>query len=104
MLVSLKQTVVRQFKELPDNIRLVILNPNFAQQTILLDAILGQSPAVYVCLTGTRLDNNEIERQILDAIQEQLPGAGLKDVPLLVIDECDRATIGDLNSFLPALV
>jgi DNA-binding SARP family transcriptional activator len=104
MLVSLQQTVVHQFKELPDNIRLVILNPNFAQQTILLDAILGQSPAVYVCLTGTRLDNNEIERQILAAVQAQSPDIALKDVPLLVIDECDRATINDLNSFLPTLV
>ena len=91
MSASLQDLVVQQFEALGSDVRLVVLQPNFSAQHVILPALLRQSGCLYVRLEGADLSADAVREQIDEALSLQMPGAELASVDTLVLDEYDRA-------------
>lgn len=103
MSASLQDLVVQQFEALGSDVRLVVLQPNFSAQHVILPALLRQSGCLYVRLEGADLSADAVREQIDEALSLQMPGAELASVDTLVLDEYDRAAPSAIDALLPWL-
>jgi DNA-binding SARP family transcriptional activator len=103
MLAS-QQFVAQQFHELTDDVRLVLLHPNYVQQHLTLNTILEDKASVYVSFQGTHLTETQLDQQLNEALARQTPNASLDGVSVLALDECDRAEPAEFDRFLVNLL
>lgn len=80
--------------------RLLIIHPNYQQQKPLLANLLGAGQVVYVRFDGNNLTQDNLNEQIYDAYQKAL----VKEIEMIILDECDRAKGADFDDFLHDLL
>ncbi len=104
MLALAQQIAANQLRELSDDIRLVIIHPNYSQQHVILSQILDSTPSIYVRFDGMPASVAELERQLEDAVREQGMEGSDGSGPMLVLDECDRAPVTVFDEFIGQLI
>jgi DNA-binding SARP family transcriptional activator len=101
---SLEQLAIQQLSELPDEVRLVVLHPNYAEQHLLLKHILDTSACAYIRFSGHKLTASELQEQVETALHEFATEPDLASVPCLILDECDRGLPDEFDRFLQGLM
>lgn len=100
MLALAQQIAANQLRDLSDDIKLVIIHPNYFQQHLIFAHILDASPSVYVRFDGAPSSVAELQRQLEDAVHEQQ----VEGDYTLVLDECDRAPLAVFDEFIGQLI
>ncbi len=96
----LRTLAVRQFQNLKEHIRLVVIHPNYVQQHIMLAEMLDKK-LIYMRFEGARLTYSDLQEQFHRALQLQdCSQADLAKIDYLILDECDRASSEALDPFL----
>jgi DNA-binding SARP family transcriptional activator len=98
------QTAIQQLQRLDDGVRLVVVNPNFVRQHLLLNDILQDGKTVYVRFHGKDLTQEQLKAQLDLMLHDQTGRASSDGLGSLLLDECDRADAEALDRFLPNLV
>jgi DNA-binding SARP family transcriptional activator len=102
MFNNLRTLALRQLQNLDEQIRLVIIHPNYIQQHVVLAEFMDEA-AAYMRFTGNRLDASDLREQLQTALELQTQGDAT-EVNTLLLDECDRADTDALNAFLKTLL
>lgn len=100
----LRKLAIEQIEAIPDHIRLIIIHPNFMQQHLLLDEFLKRQNTVYVRFHAAKLDCTDLQNQLNSEMSHQTGQTKLSKVHTLVLDECDRAHMDELDIFLMGLM
>ncbi len=100
MLALAQQIAANQLRNLGDDIKLVIIHPNYFQQHRILSQILDTMPSVYVRFEGTPASAAELHTQLESAVSEQQ----VEGRYTLVLDECDRAPLAVFDEFVSQLL
>lgn len=96
----LRKLAVRQFLNLQDHIRLIVVHPSYIQQHVILAELLSK-PLLYVRFDGKHLTSNDLQQQFDSALRLQgNDPARLNGVDYLILDECDRAEPQALSQLL----
>lgn len=103
MSVSLQSIAVEQLHNLPDQVRLVAIHPNYASQHLILAEFLDMD-AVYVRFNGKKLTRDDLLAQIKSSLQEQINSSDVADAKFIILDEIDRAKLSELDKFLPMFI
>jgi DNA-binding SARP family transcriptional activator len=95
-----RRLAAQQLHERQPDVRLIFVHPNFAQQ----HAVLSDLPddAVYIRFRGTQLSREDAKAQIQEAVGVQ--ASDLRELSMLVIDEADRALMGEFIQLLRELL
>ena len=100
---SLHTLAVNQLEALDDNVKLIAIHPNYVGQHLLLAEFMA-ADAVYVCFTGKKLSRNDLQEQLEQGVASQVGHDDLTRLPLLILDEVDRARPAEMDKFLTSLV
>lgn len=95
--------VTQQLASLGQEVRVVVLQPNFSAQHVSLLPLIDQPNTMYVRLDGPALTAESVRNQIAAALTQSDVG-DLTDVVTLVLDEFDRVTPAAIDKILPWLV
>lgn len=100
----LYELALKQLINLPSDIQIIVLHPNYNQQHLLLNHFLGQTSPVYVRFNGQDLTHSQLVEQFDNEILIQTGTTKLDNITHFILDECDRADSQALDSYLPDLV
>ncbi|MEQ8674389.1 MAG: bacterial transcriptional activator domain-containing protein [Aggregatilineales bacterium] len=103
MSISLQSIAVEQLHNLPDQVRLIAVHPNYASQHLILAEFLD-TDAVYIRFNGKKLSRDDLMEQLKTSLQEQINSTDPADAKFLILDEVDRAKLPELDKFLPMLI
>ena len=96
----LRTLAVRQFQNLQEHIKLVVIHPNYVQQHVVLAELLEKNP-IYVRFEGGNLQLSDLQGQLNSALTLQNSSQDqLAHIDYLILDECDRASSQALDRFL----
>lgn len=99
----LRTLAVQQIQSLPNDVRLVVINPNYVQQHIILSHLLPQM-SLYLRFRGDALTQDMLSQQLATTLSEQADNANLAEMSVIVLDECDRANDDIFSEFLVGLL
>lgn len=99
----LRSLAIQQLHALDDHIRLIVIHPNYLQQHLVLSEYIDQ-PAAYVRFDGLQLKQQQLDEQFNAALMTQHVPDETEASLVLLLDECDRACLPDLNAFLQELL
>ncbi|MFN8529842.1 MAG: bacterial transcriptional activator domain-containing protein [Anaerolineae bacterium] len=102
MVDSAQQLALQQWQALGAETRLVVVQPNYAQQHVVLKPMLEN--AVYVRFQGSDLTVKALIEQVNEASIEQTGHPNGQGASTLVLDECDRAHKAALDDCLKSLL
>ncbi len=94
----------RQLHTFNENIRLHVVHPSYAGQHRILEGFLESPSTVYVRFVGQNLSNLELKEQFENAVALQTADNPSNAVELLILDECDRSGVNQLELFLEKLL
>lgn len=102
MFDSAQQLALQQLKTISDNIRLIVIHPNYVGQHLILQGLLEHT--IYVRFNGLNLTQAQLFDQLKEILQAQTGKETHDSDAFLILDECDRATPSELDSFLKLLL
>ncbi len=100
MVDFLYELIRQQIAALDSGIKFVFIQPAYLPQHTVLDMFLQEPSCLYVHLDGNDLDYSALRNMLQDSLTEQFPNSAWSDVRLLILDECDRASLTDLETLL----
>jgi len=98
----LRTLSVQQLQSLSDDAKLVVINPNYIQQHLILSHLYDQI-SLYVRLHDDALTLDDLNQQFEATMSEQANTQDVDTMSLIIMDECDRANDEALAEFLDAL-
>jgi DNA-binding SARP family transcriptional activator len=96
----LHKEALEYLDHLDPGIRLVVINPNYDCQRLLVHHLIQESDALYLRFEGSNLSGLQLNSQIGSALAIQDVRANLGGTGNIVLDECDRAQPQALDAFL----
>lgn len=84
-----------QLRELPLDVRVVLIHPNFAAHHLLLNELLQEEAVIYIRLEGQALSSDALTQQLKAALSTQPLRLG--EARYVIVDECDRAAGDSLD-------
>lgn len=102
MVDLLREIAARQLRELDENIRLVIVHPNYVCQRHLLNVLFQTNKSIYIRFNDSRQTHEQLRAQLDDSLARQ--EASLESAEIVVLDEGDRAASDSLGTFVLELL
>lgn len=99
----LRTLAVQQMHSLEDHVRLVVIHPNYTEQHLILGEFLDND-AVYVRFSGVQLTAHLMHEQLNATLVAQSSSDRLTGVGQVILDECDRAQLSELDIFLSEII
>lgn len=100
----LYEQALRQFKEMDQKRRLILIHPGYLHARLLLKTFLADPACLYVRFEGQALLDSDLFTQFDAAEQQQWPNSGAAPKALILLDECDRAAPEALERFVSRLL
>jgi len=96
----LYELIRQQIASLDSDIKFVFIQPAFLPQHTVLQMFLQEPACLYVHFNGTDLDYSVLQGMLQVSLKDQFPNGTWSDVRLLILDECDRAHLGEFEKLL----
>lgn len=100
----LYEQALRQFQEMDQKRRLILIHPGYLHARLLLKTFLADPACLYVRFEGQGLLDADLSAQFDAAEQQQWPDGGTAPKALILLDECDRAAPEALDRFVRRLL
>jgi DNA-binding SARP family transcriptional activator len=100
MLDFLHELIRKQISSLDSNTKFVFIQPAYLPQHAILEMFLQEPACLYVCFEDSAVTQSTIHDRLQQYLNQQFPHGSWSDVRLLILDECDRANLAELENML----
>src|SRR5438128_2137606 len=100
MLDFLHELIREQINALDSNTKFVFIQPAYLPQHAILEMFLQEPACLYIRFDDDALAQSTVRDMLQQSLDEQFPHSGWGDVRLLILDECDRADLTELDGLL----
>ncbi len=100
MLDFLHELIREQITALDSNTRFVFIQPAYLPQHVILEMFLQEPACLYVRFEDEVLTHSSVSDVLQDYLSDQFPNGAWSDIRLLILDECDRADLIELDALL----
>jgi DNA-binding SARP family transcriptional activator len=100
MLDFLHELIRKQISSLDSNTKFVFIQPAYLPQHAILEMFLQEPACLYVCFEDSAVTQSTIHDRLQQYLNQQFPQGSWSDVRLLILDECDRANLAELENML----
>ena len=104
MLDFLHELIREQISDLDSNTKFVFIQPAYLPQHAVLEMFLEEPACLYVRFDDEVLTHSTLHDVLQQHFDELFPHGEWSDVRLLILDECDRADMAELDDLLTALL
>ncbi len=100
MLDFLHELIRVQIKALDTNTKFVFIQPAYLPQHAILEMFIEEPACLYVRFQNEAVAHSSVRDVLRHALDEQYPSSGWSDIRLLILDECDRTDLAELDVLL----
>jgi DNA-binding SARP family transcriptional activator len=100
MLDFLHELIRAQISALDANTKFVFIQPAYLPQHAILEMFLSEPACLYVRFDDGALAHSTVHDVLQQYLNDQSPNGSWSDVRLLILDECDRVDLAELNVIL----
>ncbi|MEP6984097.1 MAG: bacterial transcriptional activator domain-containing protein [Chloroflexota bacterium] len=100
MLDFLHELIREQISALDSNTKFVFIQPAYLPQHAILEMFISEPASLYVRFDDEMSTQSTVRDVLEQHLIAQFPNGGWSDVRLLVLDECDRTDLAELDGLL----